>query len=175
MKNKFYYLSIFLSLLILTSCFKYNGIPTTEHAYILIDDYNDICSYEEYLNAEEGEIVTVIGYIQAITNYDNEYKTLYLMDDCGGYVINKIYCPEELAIGTKIKVVGIKNEVDGRGFIKGACSNRPTYKILSGNKIYEAILIDISNIDNCSAQKVRLNNLKVIDIELSLSDNDKRA
>lgn len=98
-------------------------------------------TYEEYVAAEMDSEVTVETYVQAKQGWweeDGQGKaTIYTQNEEGAYFIYNLPCTadeyEQLAIGTKIRVVGYKTEWAGEVEIVDA-----TFEILEGSYIAEA-------------------------------------
>ena len=74
-------------------------------------------TYEEFLAAEEGTVVTVETYVQAHQSWWDGKVTVYAQSPEGAYYLYDMACSEEdaakLVPGTKIRVTGFKAEWAG--------------------------------------------------------------
>ncbi len=123
-----------------------------------------VMTYDEYVSAEMGSMVTVETYIQGANAWWDGKITLYTQDEKGGYFIYDMPCTEEeaskLVPGTKIKVTGEKSEWSGEVEIINA-----SFNIEDGNYIAPAkdvtALLGTDELEESMNQFVTFNNLKV--------------
>lgn len=97
-----------------------------------------VMTYAEYVAAEINSQVVVETYVQAKQSWWENKATVYTQDKDGAYFIYDMECAEDdyakLAVGTKIKVTGIKSEWSGEIEITDA-----KFEILDGNYVAEAL------------------------------------
>ena len=138
-----------------------------------------ILSYAEYAALEDGEEVTISGYVQAKQAWWSNKATIYLQDDDGAYFLYELGCTEEqfntdLAIGNHIKVTGVKGSWAGMVEILGQSAGaEATYEVLEGTKIYDSKAQDTLNnalLISLSTQKVSFADLTVLSVELPASE-----
>ncbi len=83
----------------------------------------EVLTYEEYMAAEVGAIVTVETYVQATQSWWANKITIYGQGTDGGYFFYNITCTQEdaakLVPGTKIRVTGPKTVWNGEVEIMG--------------------------------------------------------
>lgn len=98
-----------------------------------------VMTYEEYMAAEIGTVVTIEAYVQANQNWWNNKITLYTQDLEGAYFLYEVPCTEEeaakLVKGTKVRVTGEKKEWSGEIEIM----NITKFEILEGSYIAEVL------------------------------------
>ena len=125
---------------------------------------NDALSYSEYVDANDGDYVTIDGYITGRTTWWNDAASFYLQDDDGGYYIYNLPCSQnqfnnDLKVGQKISVNGQKSQWSGEVEILGQPDgdDQATWKKLNGTKAYEPIeLNSIEDMENHPNQLVKL-------------------
>ena len=92
-------------------------------------------TYEQYMAAEMETNVVIEAFVQAKQGWWANKATLYLQDGDGGYFSYNTQCTEELynqlAIGTKVKISGIKTAWKGEVEIKDGTG---TIEIIPGDK-----------------------------------------
>ena len=126
----------FLGLLAVASCSKK-------------EEESDALSYEEYIDAENGEYVTIDGYITGRCTWYGNAASFYLQDDDGGYYVYNLPCSQDqynkdLKVGQKISNTGQKGEWAGEVEILGQPDGeeQATWKKLKGTKTYDPIELD---------------------------------
>lgn len=120
-------------------------------------------SYSEYVAAENGEEVTISGYITGRTTWYNNAASFYLQDDNGGYYIYNLPCTEsdyntKLTVSTGLEVTGVKGAWEGQVEILGSSAgNEATYKVTGKTKTYTEKKVDtLANLANYPNQKVTI-------------------
>ena len=130
------------------------------------EDENDVLSYEEYIETNDGEYVTIDGYISGRCTWWDDVASFYLQDDEGGYYIYNLPCTQEqynndLKVGQKISVTGQKSSWEGEVEILGKPDgeDQATWKKLKGTKTYEPI--ELNSIEDMTNHKNQLVKLQV--------------
>ena len=120
-----------------------------------------VMTHAEFIAAEEEVEVTVEGFVQLVSAYNEEKGSCCVfLDDIAGayYVYNMAVTPEEyaeLVPGILIRVSGYKKPFSGEVEIQDAQS----YEILYGPDDYLAKPIDIVNIPDVEAAEAFMNRL----------------
>ncbi len=104
-----------------------------------LTEYETI-SYEEFIAAEAGSVVTIDTYVQLREEYDADMGSvsLYAQDADGAYHVYYIYCTQEeyerMTPGTRVIIRGNRDEWGGEAQINGA-----QVEIMSGSYTPEPV------------------------------------
>ena len=90
-------------------------------------------TYEEYIAAELESDVVIEAFVQAKQGWWDNQATIYLQDGKGGYLAYNVKCTEteynKLAVGTKVKVSGVKTAWKGLVELKAGA----TIEVIEGD------------------------------------------
>ena len=105
------------------------------------EDTADVMTYEEYMAAENDDIVCIESYVQATQGWWDNTIVIYLQGPDGAYFSYGTACAEEdaekLVPGTKIRVTGTKAEFNGEVEIMDG-----TFEFIEGAEPYVAEAMD---------------------------------
>lgn len=125
------------------------------------EEKSNALSYSEYLEKEDGDVVTIEAYIAARYTWWGDAASFYLRDDNGGYYAYNLPCTQDqynndLVVGQKISITGEKATWSGQVEIVGkpvtVGGDDATWKKLKGTKTYDAVSVnsiaDMANYPN---------------------------
>ncbi|MBR4993702.1 MAG: hypothetical protein IKY04_05575 [Lachnospiraceae bacterium] len=132
-----------------------------------------VMTYADYAAADLDTEVVVETYVQAKQSWWDNKATIYTQNEDGAFFIYEMACTEEeydkLAVGTKIKVTGVKSEWSGEVEIVDA-----TFEIEDGNFVAEPVdVTDLLGKDELVEKQNQLVSFKDMTVKSVAFKNDQ--